>query len=140
MNKRQIEDEEIAAALIQSRTKAEAAEKLNISARQLYARLKSYTLQALIQSLRADALRSQMQTLAEAQTEAAAVVIEIMRSEEATTHDRLKAAALILDAGRAARKELAELDAAAADRLQTCEADESTRSMLDAIGGIFNAG
>lgn len=120
-NKKQIDDSDIIAAMLSSRTRQEAADKLHISARQLFERLKSYDLQASLSAHRADALRTRLQALEDAQQAAISVILDIMKSEDSTPTERLKAAALILDSGRAARAELAAADADAVGKQRGAE-------------------
>ena len=59
-NKKQFTDEEIALAVCESRTKQDAASTLHMGTRQLYERLKSYEVQALIRAIRADQLQKRL--------------------------------------------------------------------------------
>ena len=110
-NKKQVSDAEIVAAMVTSRTRAEAAEKLKLDPRTLYERLKSYDVQASIAAHRADALRTQMQTLEDVQSNAVKMIYNVMVSDESTNAEKLKAAAMLLDYGRIARQEIAAADA-----------------------------
>lgn len=127
-------NEEIAAALIESRSKREAAEKLNISAPTLYSRLQSFELQSVIAVMRSDMLRNRLDALDDAQTEAIDTIRKIMTDDDASNSDRLKAAMYVLESGRAAREELSKVDAAAVGKLRHAaklDRDRNIDSMLE---------
>ena len=69
-NNRQFTDEQIALAICESCTRIEAANKLKISRRQLYDRLQSFEVQALIRTIRSDQLRKRLALLESAQESA----------------------------------------------------------------------
>lgn len=120
-------DEEIAVVLCECKTQAEAAAKLNISVRNLYDRLQSFELQSILAAIRADQLRSRLQVLEDTQENAVKVIYNLMVDEENTPTERLKAAALILETGRAARAELAAAESAAVGRLRNAGKQEFDR-------------
>ena len=113
-----ITDEEIALALIESKTRREAAEKLNMPTRTLYERMQSFTFQSILADMRAEQLKNRLQILNDAQNNAAATLYNIMMNEESSAGDRIRAAVAILDAGRAARQELQTLETDAVGRMR----------------------
>lgn len=127
-----VSDESIAAALLECRTRAEAAEKLGISPRTLYDRMQSYSLQSILSVLRADQLKTRLKALETAEQTAIDTVISIMTDESANTGDRLKACGMILEAGRAARQEIGDADSLAVTRLRNAEKlDNERKGILD---------
>lgn len=126
-NAKQYTDEQIALAICESKTQIEAANKLKMSRRQLYERLQNYEVQALIRAIRADNLKKRLAFLESAQESAIQTIINIMQSEESTNLEKLRAAALILESGRAARAEIAAADADAIGKLRNAEAAEHDR-------------
>lgn len=125
--KQTISDEAIAAALIENRTRKDAAAALGMPVRTLFDRCQSFELLAMLDQLRADQLRSRLEALDAAQESAVRCLREIIENDEAPEFARIKAAAIILDAGRAARSELAAADARAASRAQNSERAEYDR-------------
>lgn len=113
-----ITDEEIALALIESKTRREAAEKLNMPTRTLYERMQSFAFQSILSDMRAEQLKNRLQILNDAQNNAAATLYNIMMNEENSAGDRIRAAVAILDAGRAARQELQTLETDAVGRMR----------------------
>lgn len=113
-----ITDEEIALALIESKTRREAAEKLNMPTRTLYERMQSFAFQSILSDMRAEQLKNRLQILNDAQNNAAATLYNIMVNEECSAGDRIRAAVAILDAGRAARQELQTLETDAVGRMR----------------------
>lgn len=124
---KQLTDEQIAAALLESKTRKEAAERLNITPRALYARMQSHELQAVLDVLRADRLRNKLEALDEAQAQAVQCLLAIMNNEQASAGDRLKAAQFILSAGTAARQELNAAEARAVGNLREAAKAEYIR-------------
>lgn len=121
---KQITNEEIATAIIATRTRTEAAQQLCMSVRQLYERLQSRELCALIAQLRVEQLRARMQSLADAETAAGDVLIEIMKNEEQSAETRLRAASAVLSAGRAARLEIEKAERAAIEQGRSVKRDQ----------------
>lgn len=127
-NKRRLlTDEEIALAICESRTRTEAAERLHMGTRQLYERLQSYEVQALIRAIRADQLQKRLAMLESAQESAIQTITAIMQDPESTNFEKLKAAGMILESGRLARAETAAADADAIGKLRNAEAAEADR-------------
>lgn len=122
-----ISDEEIALALLESRTRREAAEKLDMPQRTLYERMQSFHVQSILAVMRADQLRNRLAALDAAQQKAIEVITAIMDDEKANTSDRLKAALTVLDAGRAARQELDAAESNAVGRLRNARECERRR-------------
>lgn len=129
-NKRRLEaePETIAAAIMESSTRKEAAERLGVPVRTLYDYMKSFEVQAVVSSLRADQLRERMQTLEDAQRQAIETITGILKSDEATNGDKLKAAALILNAGAAARSEYKLTEESAVGKLRSAAKLECERN------------
>ena len=126
-NNKQYSDEQIALAICESCTRIEAANKLKISRRQLYDRLQSFEVQALIRTIRSDQLQKRLAMLESAQESAIQTITGIMQSDESTNTEKLKAAALILESGRLARAETAAADADAIGKLRNAQAAENDR-------------
>lgn len=120
-------NEEIAVCLLECKTQADAADRLNISTRTLYDRLQSFELQSILATIRADQLRSRLQAIDDAQAQAVQTICDIMNAKDSSTSDRLKAAALILESGRAARAELATAESAAVGRLRNARRCDRVR-------------
>lgn len=117
-NQKQVDDAAIISAVLSTRTRKEAAERLQMSERQLYERLKSYELQSQLAAARADALRIQVQSIQDAQSDAVRCILDIMKSNDSSVSERLRAAALILDIGKSARAELNAADADAVGKVR----------------------
>ena len=132
-NRTQIEDSEIVQALIESRTRKEASEMLGMSMRQLYERMRSAELQAMLADSRAAALRRRMEAIESAQNKAILTCVQIMDSKESSNQDKLRAAGIILEAGKTARAETVAFEISAAKQLRSAEAEDRQASMLDAL-------
>lgn len=125
------EPERIAAAIMESSTRAEAAKRLGVSDRTLYEYCKRFDVAAILHALRADQLRGRIQMLEEAQTQAVQTITDMLRSDDASNSDKLKAAALILQAGAAARSEYIKMDSDAVGRLRYANKLEAERTGKD---------
>lgn len=117
-NRSSLDAQQIALAVVESRTKTEAAERLRITPRTLFDKLKSREVQALIASFRADSLQSRLAALEDAQTDALQTVRNILKSDETSAGEKLKAAQIILNTGRAARLDLEEAERAISEQLR----------------------
>lgn len=127
MANKELSSEEIAVAIIESKTKKEAAEKLKITVRTLYDKLQSFEVQSVISVLRAEQLKARLNALEDSQEKAIKTICAIMESPESSAGDRLKAAAIILETGRAARAEIAAAEANAIGRLRNASREEQNR-------------
>lgn len=121
---KQVTDEQIASVIIAARTRGEAAQQLCMSVRQLYERLRSRELCALIAQLRVEQLRARMQSLVDAETAAADVLIAIMQDEKQSADTRLRAASAVLTAGRTARNEIERAERAAIEQGRTAKTNQ----------------
>lgn len=106
-------DEAIALAIVECTTKKQAAEQLQMKPRALYDRLQRPKVRALIASLRADQTRSRLAAIEDAQQKAVSVLMGVLDDDAAPTEYKIRAAKIILDAGRAARQEITAADQAA---------------------------
>ena len=126
-NAKRYTDEDIINAVVTSPTKQAAADKIGISRRQLFERLQEFPIQAAIRAYRLDLLQSRLKALEDAQVQAIATITAIMQNDEASNTDRLRAASLILDHGRAARQEITQADENAIGKLRSAEQSEMSR-------------
>lgn len=128
--KLEAEPETIAAAIMESATRKEAAQRLGVSDRSLYEYMKDFRVQAIVTALRADQLRQRMEALDESTKIAVQTLTDMLTSEEATNGDKLKAAQIILSAGAAARSSYTVTEAQAVNRLQNAQRLENERHGL----------
>lgn len=129
-NKKQLAPEAVAAAVYEARTKKAAAEALHVSERCLYDYLKSYEVQSILTAMRADAIRTRCAALDDLTALALDTLREVMSDRESSRAERLRAASIVLDAGRAARSEAAAADDTAAKRLRTASKKEAERALF----------
>lgn len=134
-NKRKLESdpETIAAALMESSTRKEAAQKLGVSDRTLYEWSKSFQVQAVLSALRADQLRGRMQILEDAQMQAIETITAMLKDDKASNADKIRAAQLILSAGSAARSEYFNTDTQAIGRLRNAQKLDDERSRANPL-------
>ena len=137
--KSNLDSQQIALAVCESRTRAEAAERLKIAPRTLFDRLQDREVQAYITAFRADLVTSRLQALEDAQTEALQTVRSILQAEDTSASEKLKAAQLILETGRALRQDIAAADAQSA-QLAREAADVITFDPLQLCSAFLDAG
>lgn len=101
----------VAAAVIECRTKKDAAERLAISERCLYDYLQRYEVQAILSARRADRARSMFAALDDLTGSALDTLRRILDSDDSTNSEKMRAASIVLDAGRTARRDIDEMDA-----------------------------
>lgn len=116
---KQVSDEQIITALLTTRNRKQAADKAGLSMRQLYERTMTNSFQAQIQAARADMLRETLESLANAQTRAANVLIDIMEDDDAAVSERIQAARIVLDFGAKAAQAIESADRAAAASMRS---------------------
>lgn len=124
---KQLDAETVAAAVFESRTKKEAAERLAISSRCLYDYLQNYEVQSILTALRADKARAWWDALDDLTACALDTLRETLESDESSRAEKLRAASIILDAGRIARQDAAAADMDAVGRLRYARQQEYER-------------
>ena len=120
---KQLDAATVAAAVIESRTKKEAAERLAISDRCLYDYMKTHEVRALLSSFRADKMRNTFAALDDLTVSALDTLRAILDSDESTNAEKMRAASIVLDAGRIARRDLEELDSIAFSNMRNAKYD-----------------
>ena len=95
--KKVVSDEQIISALLTSGTARKTAEMCGISERTLYTRMSDDAFKVLYGAVKGDILRQATHILNEKMIDAVNVMAEIMHDKEASTSDRLKACAMIID-------------------------------------------
>ena len=92
-----ISNEEIIAALMDSRSIADAASKLGISERSIYDKMTNKFFQMEYNAAKADFLREALNSLKQRTGAAIATIAELMEAQETAPAIRLQAAKMILD-------------------------------------------
>ena len=113
----------VAAAVMECKTKKDAAERLAISERCLYDYLQRYDVQAILSARRADKARNTLAALDDLTGSALDTLRRILDSDDSTNSEKMRAASIVLDAGRTARRDLAEMDAAAFASIRNAKYD-----------------
>ena len=124
---KQLDAETVAAAVFESRTKKEAAERLAISDRCLYDYLQSYEVQSILTAMRADRIRKWWEQLDDLTACALDALRDTLESEESSRAEKLRAASIVLDASRTARQDAAEAEQDAVGRLRYYRQQEFDR-------------
>lgn len=91
-----ISSEELAAAILSSKTIKEAAEKVHLSTKTVYAKMATMDFQVAYNQAKAEVLRNTITSINNNMLEAVNVIAEVMRDKKANPATRLQAAQTIL--------------------------------------------